>query len=370
MSKYPGVIYQDRTTNLWPSRQYVSTQSMISGGTSGGIASITETWEVGGTGVAGEGNTNPQAGGPATSTLKMYGYTAADMLGYATSKGVGNGIARKLPAQHPELPGLWCSGISNVQGIGANGKTAFSVAAWKIIRFDVTWEQPPYNIFDDATLTTIGDGSEIYRFVIPDYEPSVEFLQRRRGSFRFPRIAGRGGVLTGMAIPDSHGASIRLIKRRYTFRWCFVPDVGLFDGRGFWFGGKATNVEACLGRVNLKTFFNYAPGTLLFEGWKPTPRNFPPLNPGLAIPRAWDVNLTFLEFSPPTDPNDPAQNTFINGNNFGTGGHNAVPHPTNGYWYRAILQDGVGAPLIGPDNNPQYWKFQPVDFATIFKMCA
>lgn len=380
MAKYPNFTnsnwYANPRTTQFPVNQYVGSGSQIQGSANGGIVSLTETWQVGGTGSANQGNTNPPAG---TDTLTMYGYTVVDLLGFGTSLGNGNGIARIVPAQHPILQNLWASKIGNVQGIGANGRTTTNVAAWKQIRFDVTWETPPYNIYTDAVLATVGNpaGSEVYRFVEPDYGSSVEFIQRQQGSYRFPQIAGGAGPLrNGAPIPGSGGNVQRLLRRKYMFMWRQVPDVGLFNGTGFWGGGSPVNIETALGCVNGDTFLGYAPGTLLFESWKLTARTYPLFNKGLTVPRCWDVQLNFNCFNPPTDPADPAQTTnrLIPGGggqggviaaplfNIKTGGHNSVPHPTNGYWYRAFQQGGTDTPL--------YWKYNYVCFATIFKMCA
>lgn len=379
MARYPNTIY-GRITNQWPTNQFVGTGSTISGSSAGGISSITETWQIRGTS-QGKGNTYYSAN-QMEPVVKTLFYSIQDILGYGTSLGPNAGIARRLPSRHPENTNLFASSVGNIQGIGENGKTSLQTAAWQMARFDITYETPPYNILSDAVAAAIAAGQgapagspgEQYRYVIPDFEPSLEFIQRRKGSFRFPKIAGRGGVLNGQAIPDPSGSSLRLVKRRYTFTWCLVPDKGLFNGGGFFQGGFATNIEEALGKVNADTFFGYAPGTLLFESWKPIPRTYPLQLQSLNdFPRCWDVRLVFNHFNPPTDPNDPAQTTNINVGgalyNVKTGGHNAVPHPTEKYWYRSILKS-PSQPVNAPDTNEQYWKYQFAVFDKIFRMCA
>ena len=384
MARYPNKLYPPPggPSASWTTNQYVGNSNAIAGSSSGGVTSVTETWQGRGISEQNKGNTSLGAGAQEPS-VKTWGYIVESTLGYATSKGVNLGIARTLPMRHPEIPSIYASTVNNLQGIGANGQSSILRAAWKQIRFDITYETPPYNILDDAAVAAIAAGQgapagspgEQYRYVIPDFDPSVEFIQRRKGSFRFPQINDRGGVLLGRAIPDSHGASLRLVKRKYTFTWCLVPDNGLFNNGGFFKGGFAVNIENALGKVNADTFFGYAPGTVLFEGWKPIPRTYPRnLMDITQFPRCWDVRLTFNHFNPPTDPNDPAQNTNVNIDgvvyNVKTGGHNAVPHPTNGYWYRAILQDTKAFPKAALDDKQDSWKYRYTVFDKIFRMCA
>lgn len=356
----------------------VAEGSAISGQFGTGMSTLTETWDIepfgapGGTipGIAPIVQTPQGTNGPSgvqDMALNLLGYFAQGVLGYAISKGAGSGINRILPSKHPDIPYLWASKITNVEGVGPTGKSSSTVATWRLIRVHIQYETPPYFMLADSAVT-----AEWQRFTIIDIDPATEFLQRRTGSFQWPKVPGEGGVLTGRPITDTNGASLRLSKKRVTMNWCCVPDVGLFTGKGFnSSGGNSPNIEACVGCVNKTPFMCYPPGTLLMEAWKPTPRTYPWMTnvAPSGLPRAYDVRLVFSYFGAhlpqagdllqPVYTVDPAVPGY---NAASVLGHQCVPHPTNGKWYRAFLQRQT--------DQSAYWKYPIAEFNNIFKMNA
>lgn len=308
-----------------PTWQYVGGTGAINGNFGIGSSQVTEYWDV-----------------PDTDVVQF----VQEFLGWSVKSGTR--IARNNPARHPYYPYLRASRITGLEGIGPNGirsATYGMTASWKLIRLSVQFETPPYQILEDNQVTI----SEFQRNIVPeDFDAETEFIQRGGGQFQFP--SGTPG-LSNLTIQGS--VAQRVGKEKKTYLWVNVPDDGLFDSGGFDNGGFATNMEAAVGTVNDAYFFDYPPGTLLMLGWKPISRTMPvdpsvlsPGNPNI-VPRAWDVKIVFSYFDPP-----PGDVTKL--------GHNLVPHPTNGLWYRAFQ--------FGKADTSQYWRYPTSNFYNIFEM--
>lgn len=280
---------------------------------------------------------------------------AADVIGWSRKKKGTTRIERFLPAQHPDLPYCWASGINSVQGLATVGKragkaTGTDVAAFKVNRVIVNYETPMYDIIPDEDVEL----GEWQRFLtLTDVTSVDEFYRRKLGVFQYNSDDTIPGNLQGTRIPDAGSTAQLIHKLRYTYLWISVPDDGLYTNGGFRFGGRAKNIEDCIGRVNKEDFFGWPPGTVLFEGWKPIART-PPVDPKLLhvvtkFPRTWDVQLIFLFFDP--EPGNQEKR-----------GHNLVPHPTESTWWRAHM---VAA---GAGDEEQYWRYRECDMYKIFEM--
>lgn len=273
-----------------------------------------------------------------------------DMIGWATKSTVfANKINRRLPFRHPDIPYLYCSGISSVEGIASTGQRlgqqGILCSGWRVLKVGVQFDDPAYNIKAN------GDFDESERFVIPDFDPSTEFIQRDLSTFIWPAATPNLGLTP---VLGSKGATISVSKQRRTYIWVQVPDDGLFTAGGFdKFGATAENIERCVGKVNDGDFLGCAAGTLLLESWKPEPivMPVPPLQLGKGptdVPRAWNVRLTFLFFDPQPRGDDTIR------------GHNLVPCPKDNKWWRPYVK------LAGDVSAG--WRYQETNFDLIFEM--
>lgn len=271
-----------------------------------------------------------------------------DVLGYSYKSGTS--LKRVLPKPHPELPYLWASGINSIRGVAPAGKMSTNIGGvqggWRRIRVEVQYETPPYSIKKDGV-------PEYTRFMIPDPTPATEFVEIKAGQFRFVD----GAPSTNKTITG--GMAQILTKTRHNFKWIQVPDDGLYSGGGFdaGTGGRPTNIENALGKVNSDVWRGYPIGTLLLEGYKPIARSMPIILDVARniLMRAWDVELHILHFDPgyPDNLGDP-----------NVRGHNLFPNPDDGRWWRAIRA------IQGATDSSYFWRYQSTPFADIFNMIA
>lgn len=303
----------------------------------------------------------------------------ADTLGFSSA--TRETIHRGMPARHPYIPWLFASHISQIQTIGPKSQVIFSnpdpnngekiaMEVYKHWRFTVVYETPTYAILTDAQINRPRE--EWRRFVFWDQETSVQMIQQTQGGFKYPpEAAGIFGLDGGQVIAKAGGLSTRLIKKKVVLNWLMVPDVGLFGRGGISSGQQPVNLDAGLGRINkynwptFGTYFGYPRGTLLFEGYKITPRTMPNIIPPdfanligdppvFIVNRAWDVRLEFSYFDPP--PADSSKR-----------GHNLVPlvaaTALSGIlWYRILLNADIAT------DTPPFWKYQEYDFDNLFAM--
>lgn len=291
-------------------------------------------------------------------------------IGYAKSKGQGQGINRNLPAQHPQLKYLYVSGVG-AEGLGPTGKDG-SVATYKRWRTKLHYETPPYDIVADNNVQ-----QECFRYItMINAQSNTEVFQRRQGCFAYSIQSGIGVTnRNALLIPESHGASQSVTKVAYDYLWVNLPDVGLFGGSGFSGSGcgSSQNIINGIGKVNNTSFLGFDPGTLLFDSWKPVSRTYPvePILLGLQqwqVPRAWDVQLRFIYFNPPSGMKAAGTISGVPAvwPAHAQQGHNLVPHPTNGLWYLAYLCKG----FTNSETDQQFYRYQGYNFYDMFKMNA
>ncbi len=275
------------------------------------------------------------------------------ILGWSYKKEIGADspplLKRVLPAFCPVRPYMYASCIAGAEGIANTGKATNSAAsaAWKLMRYTVQFETPPYPVKPDNAVT-----SELQRFVgITDITPSTETFKYRPGAFKWPSNA------PGVANTSfNDGVSFNVCKQQYTITWVNLPDDGLWTKGGFWKGGSSPNIEDGIGKLNTTTFMGKPPGTMLLESWKPIMRAMPNINLADAWAKnrldyrpGWDAQFNFCYFDPPHSA------TLVGTSQ--VGGHNLTPHPTNGIWYRPYL--------VGQVANTQY-RYEDYDMNLLF----
>ena len=266
-----------------------------------------------------------------------------DVLGWAVKDGLN--INRKLPAQHPDFGWLWCSGISSVEPVGApditSGLQGGARGRCNLLKLKLAFSTPPYPMKETVNV-------EYQRFVaVQGYETSSQFIQRKNGQFVFN--ANTPAPMTGQAVPDVGGQTIKVSKTRIKLLWVNVPDNGFFTNG---WPGAPTKVLNALGKVNDASFLGKPADTVLFESFNPIPRTQPvsPTLLGLGadqVPRSWDVELVFTYFQPA--PEGATEQ-----------GWNLVPNPVDNKWYRIYVS--------GQSDADGYWMYKRANFDTIFQM--
>lgn len=282
---------------------------------------------------------------------------AQDVLGWSVRKKnelTGQCIERHLPARHPDLPHLFASNISGVQGLattgsrdGSNGK-GDQAAAFKVNRYTISYSTPNYNILDDGAVE-----KEWQRYTaLVGVEPIIEFYRRKVGTRVWVNDAANPNK--NQPITGAVGSQQLVRKQRIKMLWVQVPDDGLFTAQGFFKGGAPVKLEAALGCVNDDTFFGREAGTMLFEGYNIIPRitHTDPFADDDRLRFCWDVELIFVYFNPP--PGDSSKR-----------GHNLLPQEAGEMlWWRHIPS------TTGATDSSSYWLYPEADFDTIFEMNA
>lgn len=294
----------------------------------------------------------------------------ANVLGY--SKKNQKRITRKPPMRHPIWPWLWASKITSIKfmrpgkltpsggqyDLNAGDSTATkynetgavvneygtSFAAFKFARMTILFTTMPYDIRQDGEVSVdpTASNGEWIRFCVREFQPSTQVLTKPVGSLKW-----RAGPLNGQTVPSSHSQIVS--KTRIKITWHQVPDDGLFDSGGSAKGGYPTNLMAPVGQVNDVPFLGRPIGTLLMESPELIPITMPchpdilgGLNTLSDPPRAWNVVVNLLYFDPPGD-----------GTNHG---HNLLPHPTDGLWYKVSADGDATKFLYQPGNLAQaFW---------------
>lgn len=284
------------------------------------------------------------------------------ILGYAFWGGAPYRIDRVLPKRHPQFYDLWASRVTINGGVAPNRPSRVRYAGvtawWKLIRVTVTYETPPYSIFSPAVGMARADFREWARFTTLDAKPSTEFIQRKQGAFVFDDAAPNVGGRT------IEGGTVQIINKvRLIWTWYQVPDAYLFGANGFDGGGTALNITKCLGKVNDSLWHGYPKGTLLLESYELIPHSMPALaiNAGgqVVASRSWDVKFNMVYFT------NPADRAVYGATAFTAGGHNFVPHPTNGKWYLAAQQPAGARPFLPPpgvNTSPEFLRYQEINF--------
>lgn len=295
----------------------------------------------------------------------------AGLLGYSyTQLNPRNGSLRRvLPMQHPQLSFLFATqvhfeplGFGRVsnQTIGTTADSGQSLGPWPNFDFaklTVTFSTLDYNILPDSKII-VGDPifGEQTRFVEKRGVGSVEILERQIGSFVFDPNATNAAVKNK---PVTFGPGMPIAKKRLTYVWKDVPDVGFYSGSGSDDGGATVNIDACMGCVNSDAIFGKGAGTLLFDGYEEIPTTMPVNSETLGLnglagailyPRSYDIRLNLLEL------NLPSGYLGATGGPGPFNGHNLKPSPVDGKFY-ILYQQGTTNTIL-----------QSVAFANMFKM--
>ena len=342
-TKYPQISGQQ------PSQQYIGKGTgQLSGRFGYGVSTWSEEWQI------------PFNQDSDLVISKLIGYSEA---------GTQTTMKRTLPVQHPFFGWLWCSGVSNPQGIGSrgqlnigplNGATGGTVNQWQQLRFAVEYETPPYDIVRDVDVAANDSKfypAEAQRFCVWGREPANEFVQQEQDAFWWQQTGNGPKPNAGTVVQGSKGLALLLAKFRVACDWIQVCDDFVRNG-----SVSFPYIDSCIGTVNQFEFMCMPPGTMLFEGYRATPRTMPVRmrtgnqSNGGTIPRAWDIHLQWLYFNPCPVGNPQA----ADGNK--RYGHNLVFNIATQAWWRPLL----GTPLHANDSSP-YWRYPESDHSFIFK---
>ena len=275
---------------------------------------------------------------------------------------VGYKLKRVLPLAHPVFPWLFVNSIATIEGYQFVEKADAveeleaepmpQYAAYQYAKVVLEFAPRPYALFKDESIGTEdieyfddnGDpvvtqvAAESWRFVEFASKTSMEYLTAQHGQYR---MAG-----TGEATAPSFPGQVRLLKKskQITLTWHQVP----------FLVSEGPNIFDGLGKINQETFFGYALGTLLFQGYtttKPMPAPFPNMvideDTGSTLPsseKIVNIEFSFLYLEPELGGEGV---TPTNANHI-AGGHNAFPWFKDGkYYYATTGGDGTTSPVEG-----------------------
>lgn len=264
------------------------------------------------------------------------------LLGYS-QRGDGGALNRYMPHRLPWLPHLICTQITNLQPYKFVRKAQTAsfgpYAEYERVRVTTAYTCPSYAVVDDTDLARLhavnNVPDESKRFVVDNYEPTVEAIQRPVGSFKYSETSATGPAI-GTEVAS--GVTQVLTKAQLTLTWMLLPEYGARN-----LNGVPAIQEAMLGKVNNATWRGHAAGTLLFKAirMEPVPSPFP--LPFIDVQRQWNMSLIFSKFDPP--------------NGGATRGWNLVPYPGDNLWYAVQDSGGNGRTL-----------YQTGDFSTLFTL--
>lgn len=200
-------------------------------------------------------------------------------------------ITRELPATYPSNHNLFCTSITNIEGIKPyrddsglfsgppdwdNTGDVQAFPGWTAYEYAVVtavFSKPTYQIAVDDSLEDNDLSNKA--FITTTIQPSGEILTPPGGCYYFVE-----GDQSGQPIQNSN---VGLIYSRYeiTMRRHFMPIIPLWD------------IEACLGHANLNPFVlttvSFPPGNVLFMGTHTELR----ADPATGVP-LWDIEYKFL----------------------------------------------------------------------------
>ena len=255
-------------------------------------------------------------------------------------------LDRRLPMRYPRNPFLRASRVLSIKGVHPRTKGQYPHGpgmTYKFAHITILFTAPQYDILDNSTAW--GVTGEWGRFVDKRQQSVTTYAQLERGAFRWGLNAAAEGK------PVAFGPPLLIPKKRLTWKWMYLPTVGLFNSAGI-----TANIDSTVGKVNMTTFAGFPPGTLLMEDpvIEPMPLPYSALEVGGAetdAARCWNVTLNMLFFDPPTT-----------GTLARKRGHNVFPQPTDFTWWpieTATGAVGSGAPV-----------YDSAEFGIAFAMCT
>ena len=307
------------------------------------------------------------------------------IMGDCQPNGSG-GLARTLPVSVPLMPWLTAVAIQSLVGFGVPSLISFdnadlfecqplenAFAAYPNHRFVVEYQQKPYAILRDETLTTkviswyLDDDSgvddplkaevpiEWKRFTNTTWAPMDEVASAEQGQmvFRTNDASAPNGF-------SCHGfPKMQVPKAILEVTWYFVP-YSYIESRNSY-------LTKYIGRINQNAFEDYLPGELLYMGFKVGPKYPPPVpemvalfeSAGFSTRKLVDVTMTFFftQRDAGAEPPTPENRSFV------AAGWNLLPFlgspgttsPTvasvaRGFYY-ATLAD---SPSADPDPSVQF----------------
>lgn len=286
-----------------------------------------------------------------------------DLLGYHTI-GAG-GINRHLPKRHPLFSNLWATRLTGIKGVKYLGKLATDwgvTSDWQYLEVTVQYSTVQYDMYGDQDPAMAG-GGEWRRFVIKRDRPRLEYLTTDRKDYRFwpvapPTILDVNGSNNVINSAVAKPVCSDLVE----WEWTLVPRNYVLNA-----SGRATNVIACVGKVNDAPFPPGDPnpfpaGTLLLEEphIEPAPAPLPPntlLGTGAGFRDGYvTVKLPFRYFQPDPKPGLAGQGYP----DWQIQGHNLYPHVSSYYWFRISTRPSNGV-------VPDVPRFQAADYTQIFR---
>lgn len=258
-------------------------------------------------------------------------------LGYSTA---GDTVQRTTPETHPLFTSMYATSIGEIVGMGPIGTMGGndSFSDFNRVKVTVNYEAPTYLISQAGGPPPHGG------YLILTGATSAEFIQRRVGQFQWPPESPMpaGAAITGAL------AQV-LCKTKLNWKWLQIPATGLFK-QGIGASVRPINIERALGRLNVNPFGGYPAQTLLLESYVPNPVSAPMGTiPGAGGFLYYDVDLVMSYFDP--EPLGSANKR----------GHNLVPCPADGKWYRPYLK------VAGATDTENYWQYQTYDYDQIFR---
>lgn len=238
---------------------------------------------------------------------------------------------RENPVPHPRYAWLTADTVTlggmgpvGVAGVGTRVAGVFDsslpIAKYSRVQATVRFVDRPWLFLPDSAATTPTD--EALRNTYFDPVPSVEIISAE--GINTTKYAN--GPATGALIPAPFGTLMS--KCTYTLNWMWVPNEYISGSNPSVF--RPTRLEACTGRVNSDTFFDFPPGTLLMQAPQYTRFRFPILSDTVDGYYGWNVKIPLQFFDPPRGVIDATYR-----------GHQCIPYRPNLLWYGAVRGDAV-----------------------------
>lgn len=158
----------------------------------------------------------------------------SEMLGYPFPTTIENGkvtrFDRRIPNQHPDFDGFWCTAADSIQPLtpDAQGATP-SFHSFTRIHYVLHYQPVPYDVDENPAL--YGEG-ELCRFVERKINFTGENLTVGHANFKF--------TSDSQVIHTPPSKIFPVVELEYT--WRNVPGIPF------------TNINSCLGKVNSATF--------------------------------------------------------------------------------------------------------------------